>query len=270
MSCQALAQPKQKCTGYWIPIELSKLGLSKIEQFLLAMIDSLQGDAPDYCFATNKYLAEHMELSESRISFYITKFKRMGLIEEVGYDGRRRRLRTLKENWYKPPHENSKKDLCVKEGSQTTRSHVVRLRENTIHIIKRDTKENIDLDFESADGKIHFNYETKNLTGISESKIAQWKKQFASVDINFIIKEVSLHMASNPDKRFSSPENYLLKAFQNEQLKQYKQRTKHNGPRQKTTSKPNLLPGGVSQFNGSFARLPASWSTGGRPETIYG
>ncbi len=129
-------QPTQRFTGYWIPAELSNLGLSKIEQFLLAMIDSLESPAPDYCFASNKYLAEHMELSESRVSFYITNLKRMGLIEQVGNDGRRRVLRTLKENWYKRKEEFSKKELCVKSRSQGAWNREVRVRESTLHIEK--------------------------------------------------------------------------------------------------------------------------------------
>lgn len=131
-------QPKQRFTGYWIPVELSKMDLTKTEQFLLAMIDSLEGDAPDYCFASNAYLAEKMELSESRISFYLTKFKRMKLIEEVGFDGRRRRIRTCKETWF------SRKELCVNSRSPTTRTRECRVRDSTNHIeqnIKKSMKQ---------------------------------------------------------------------------------------------------------------------------------
>lgn len=124
--------PTQKFTGYWIPIELTHLGLNMQEQWLLAMIDSLDSGDPGYCFASNAYLAEKLQLSESRISFYITKLKRMNLIQEVGYDGRRRRLKSLKHNWYLP----SNKELCVKARSLSTRKHVVRVRENTKHIQK--------------------------------------------------------------------------------------------------------------------------------------
>lgn len=137
-------QPKQKFTGYWIPVELSHLGLSRNEQFLLSILDSLESPAPNYCFASNKYLAEHMDLSESRVSFYLTKFKRMGLIAEVGFDGRRRRIACLKENWYKRDFEKetktSKKELCVKSRSETTRPHECGLRESTNHIVKKITK----------------------------------------------------------------------------------------------------------------------------------
>lgn len=125
-------EPKQRFTGYWIPVELSQMDLTKTEQFLLSMIDSLEGDAPEYCFASNSYLAQKMELSESRISHYITKFKRMGLIEEVCFDGRRRRMRTLKSNWYARIESNPKKELCVVASRQTTRLQEVCMRDSTI------------------------------------------------------------------------------------------------------------------------------------------
>lgn len=110
--------PQQRFTGYFIPVELEKLGLNRSEQFLLAMIDSLDTGSPNHCFASNVYLAEKLNLSESRVSYYITKLKRLRLIEEVGFNGRRRILKSLKHNWYNP--EFSKKELCVETRRQTT------------------------------------------------------------------------------------------------------------------------------------------------------
>lgn len=128
------AEPKRHFTGYWIPVELERLGLTRTEQFLLAIIDSLDSGSPGHCYASNSYLAEKCDLSESRVSFYITKLKRMELIAEAGWDGRRRRLKSLKHNWYNP--DFSKKVLCVKARSLHTRSHVGRVRESAIHITK--------------------------------------------------------------------------------------------------------------------------------------
>jgi len=132
--------PKQRFTGYWIPVELTKLGLTKTEQFLLSMIDSLEADAPDYCFAKNCYLAEKMELSESMVSRYITRLKRFGLIEEVGTDGRNRKLRTVKENWFKRA-ENSKKELCASvrtQGAQPCADRVRKLAPPSSIYIEQD------------------------------------------------------------------------------------------------------------------------------------
>jgi hypothetical protein len=117
-----LGQPKQGFTGYWIPRELTeKLKLSFIEASLLSMIDSLD-NCEKRCHASNAYLAKLMGLSVSRISFYITKLKRLDLIEEISFTGRRRILGVLKHNWF--PHPSSKKESCVKSRSLHTRKHV--------------------------------------------------------------------------------------------------------------------------------------------------
>src|SRR4029077_871568 len=123
-----LNNQKEKYKGKWIPKELEDLGLSAIEQMLLATIDALD-DEEEHCTASNAYLAKRMGISESRISFYITKFKRMELVEQVGYNGRFRVLKSLKYNWYKP--KNSKKLYCVNSRSQTTRFHVPYNKDNT-------------------------------------------------------------------------------------------------------------------------------------------
>lgn len=136
-------EPKQRFTGYWIPVELTNLGLTKIEQCLLAMIDSLDSGAPFYCFASNAYLAKHMDLSESRISYYITKFRKMGLIQALPYDGKMRKLKTIKSNWYREKIEKFKKYPLRENKKGSTRKQEGGVRENAYHIEKKYTKENI-------------------------------------------------------------------------------------------------------------------------------
>lgn len=171
--------PTQRFTGYWIPVELTHLGLSKIEQFLLSMIHSLEAPDPEYCFASNAYLAKQMGLSESRISHYITKFKRKGLIEEVGYDGRRRRLKTCKHNWFKPL-EVSNKELCVKTSSQTTRKQVVRLRENKYHITKLDKEDD---NKKSRIGGVEVVHKSEPVRSVSTDSIP-FSKENNSIDVD--------------------------------------------------------------------------------------
>ena len=82
--------------GVWMPKEiyLSKdLGWS--EKILFIEIDSL--DNKDGCFASNTYFAEFLGKSEARISQIITKLKRMGLIEQTDFNGRKRVLRVMRQ-----------------------------------------------------------------------------------------------------------------------------------------------------------------------------
>jgi hypothetical protein len=133
MSDHEFHKPAHK--GYWIPVELDRFGLSNIEKLLLSIIDSLD-DPEKHCYASNGYLSEQMGLSISRISFYLTKFKKMNLIEEVSFSGRQRIIRVCKENWYVKELKNSKKESYVKTRRQTTCLQEGRLRENTHHIVK--------------------------------------------------------------------------------------------------------------------------------------
>jgi DNA-binding transcriptional ArsR family regulator len=133
MSDHEFHKPAHK--GYWIPVELDRFGLTNIEKLFLSIIDSLD-DPEKHCYASNGYFAEQMGLSISRISFYLTKFKKMGLIEEVSFSGRQRIIRVCKENWYVKELKNSKKESYVKTRRQTTRFQEGRLRENAYHIVK--------------------------------------------------------------------------------------------------------------------------------------
>lgn len=80
--------------GIWIPkdIYLSK-ELSWIEKILLFEIDSLDTDT-DHCYASNKYFAEFLDVTERRVQQCINKLKQLGYVEQTGFDGRKRTLQS--------------------------------------------------------------------------------------------------------------------------------------------------------------------------------
>lgn len=143
MNNQPLPQPRLNHTGLWIPVQLKKLPIPRESHTLLATIQALDSGDPEYCFATNNYLAKEVGLSESRVSYYITLFKRLNLIQEVSFNGRIRRLKCLTHNWYLPI--NSKKESCVPTRRQTTCQRVGRLRadKKAIYSIIDTTRDNI-------------------------------------------------------------------------------------------------------------------------------
>jgi len=160
-----MPQPRFNHTGLWLPVQLKNLPIPRESHTLLATIQALDSGDPEYCFATNNYLANEVGLSESRVSFYITLFKRLNLIEEVSFNGRIRRLKCLTHNWYLYPNskkescvstrtlkkskkevcKNSKKESCVPTRSLPTCQRVGCLRANaqSIDNIIDNTKENI-------------------------------------------------------------------------------------------------------------------------------
>ena len=87
-------KPKTRFTGIFIPVEILEIkGLSNNEKILLSYIDALYCKDAGGCFASNQYLSEKLDVTADCISKCITLLKRMGLIEQVSFDGRRRIIR---------------------------------------------------------------------------------------------------------------------------------------------------------------------------------
>lgn len=88
--------------GIWIPAEIwLNDSLSFLEVILLAEIDSLAKD--EGCYASNKYFAEFLGVSETYVSKAISSLAKKGLVYQDAFNGRNR---TLKTNLH-----NSKADL---------------------------------------------------------------------------------------------------------------------------------------------------------------
>ena len=89
-----------KFVGWFIPAEIVYLfqdrKLNVKEMLLLATIDSLVDRKLGIgCYASNKWLANSIQLKDSRrIKVMLRKFKKMGLVKQVDFDGRRRYLHT--------------------------------------------------------------------------------------------------------------------------------------------------------------------------------
>ncbi|MEP3210895.1 MAG: helix-turn-helix domain-containing protein [Maribacter sp.] len=46
------------------------------------------------CYMSNEYMAKFLQISERQVSRYLTQLKEIGWIEEYGFDGRKRYLRS--------------------------------------------------------------------------------------------------------------------------------------------------------------------------------
>lgn len=80
--------------GIWIPkaVWLNK-SLTMLDKVILMEIDSLDNEYG--CTADNGYLASFCQCSETKISKSISKLKKLGFLEIVSFDGRRRVIRSL-------------------------------------------------------------------------------------------------------------------------------------------------------------------------------
>lgn len=77
--------------GIWIPrsIYLDER-INAIEKILLSEICSLDIEGSEGCYASNEYLAQFCQCSVTKISTGISKLARLGYIDIVKSDGRKR------------------------------------------------------------------------------------------------------------------------------------------------------------------------------------
>ena len=79
--------------GIWIPKEvwLDKR-LNALDKIILMEIHSLDNEEKG-CYASNKYLSEFCQCTETKVSTTISKLKEFGYIELINFDGRHRSLK---------------------------------------------------------------------------------------------------------------------------------------------------------------------------------
>jgi len=119
--------------GVWIPkhIWLNE-ELTMLDKVLLVEIDSL--DQTDRgCFASNKYLAEFCQCSESAVSKSVSKLTKLGFITCRNFDGRQREL---KSNMTSLVQSNNVPSKIYEAGEQNLRhiNIVNNTDNNTINI----------------------------------------------------------------------------------------------------------------------------------------
>lgn len=80
--------------GIWVPAEIwLDKNLTLLEKAIFVEIDSLS-KKPDGCYAGNKHFADMFDCSERKVSAAISKLMKIGYVEQVGFDGRTRFLRS--------------------------------------------------------------------------------------------------------------------------------------------------------------------------------
>lgn len=85
--------------GVWVPKEVWLDGkLNALDKIILAEVDSLdQGEKG--CYASNKYIAEFCQCSETKVSTAISKLIQLGYLYVQNFDGRQRILKSRLSNF---------------------------------------------------------------------------------------------------------------------------------------------------------------------------
>lgn len=119
--------------GVWIPREIwGNKDLSLIEKIILVEVDSLDVDDKG-CYASNKHFAELCNCTETTISTSIKRLIELGYLYQVGFDGRKRFLKSAIKTF----------KVSIKE-------------------IERQTLKNLKADFKKFKGSILINNTSNN------------------------------------------------------------------------------------------------------------
>ena len=93
---------KSNFKGFWVPSEIwERKDLTVNQRVILARILSL--DRGDGCFASNDYLAKDIGITRGSLSNLLCRIRKMGLLENVGFDGRTRFCKTKVGNQKQQP-----------------------------------------------------------------------------------------------------------------------------------------------------------------------
>ncbi|PJZ43873.1 helix-turn-helix domain-containing protein [Leptospira brenneri] len=120
---------KTNRTGIWIPVWIENLNLSHSQTKLYAEIVSLHEKGG--CFASNRYFGEVLGLKMDTISRLITSLKKLGLLEQTGFDGRRRFLKPI-FSVSSPKELPSNETALEKNPIQTKKGNVFKIQSATL------------------------------------------------------------------------------------------------------------------------------------------
>jgi len=146
-------QKDRNFLGVWIPkdVYLNKQ-LSWLEKILLVEIESL--DNQDGCFASNDYFADFLDVTKTTISSSISKLKKLGFVEQVSFDGRRRVLKICEAAYKKTEKQTPEKVESSIIQNLDHNNTDIKQDNNSIKIEKINKKEFLNLDIKEQ-RKIH-------------------------------------------------------------------------------------------------------------------
>ena len=103
--------------GIWIPKEIwLDERLNTIDKIILLEIDSLDS-SDEGCYASNKYLANFCQCTETTISTSISKLIKLEYLEVIKFDGRKRYLKSRLSKFERQTLKNLKADFKNFKGT---------------------------------------------------------------------------------------------------------------------------------------------------------
>ena len=106
-----MSEQNRDFKGVWIPKEIwLDKRLNALEKIILTEIDSLDMSESG-CYASNKYIADFCQCSETKVSTAISKLVGLGYLRIKSFDGRQRVLKSRLSDFERQTCKNEKPDF---------------------------------------------------------------------------------------------------------------------------------------------------------------
>ncbi len=211
--------PKPRFTGIFIPVEILELKtLSFFAMLLLSWIDALYSEDHGGCFASNDYLAQKLNVEANTVAKELTNFRKMGLIEDVSFDGRTRVIKAkindyVNKRQSKSAMDQSKSELDKSPSSigeksipPLDKSPSTPLRTYNIEESKEDIKERKNIAQNDKNrskpqsDSLNFSNESKKIEGITEEDFQSWKVAYPLIEHRQEITKAEQWLIANPSR----------------------------------------------------------------------
>lgn len=150
--------------------------LNALEKIILMEIDSLASEEKG-CYASNKYLSEFCQCSESKISIAVTKLINLGYLELESFDGRTRILKSRLLNFKRQNIKNLKADYEILKDNNINNN-----KDNNIYCevldylnLKAETKyRKIESNFKFIKARLNDGFTIDDFKIVIDKKCDEW------------------------------------------------------------------------------------------------
>lgn len=179
-----MAENERDFKGVWIPKEVwLDTRLNALEKIILTEIDSLDSSERG-CWASNKYIAEFCQCSETKVSTAISKLVKLGYLFVKSFDGRQRELKSRLSNFERQKFNSCDSAFQEVEESNTNKNTKINTERKEIYnavVSRLNEKAGTSYRASSKATQSHINarlsegYTVEDFFSVIDKKCAEWK-----------------------------------------------------------------------------------------------
>lgn len=169
--------------GIWIAREVwLDTRLNALEKIILMEIDSLDSTERG-CYASNKYIAEFCQCSETKVSTAISKLVQLGYLTVKSFDGRQRELKSSLSNSERQPYNFSKaavqslkeSNIDNKQDNKIDRNNIVAVVEYLNKKAGTHYRANSKATARHIEARFNDGFTLQDFFAVIDKKVAEWK-----------------------------------------------------------------------------------------------